>query len=368
MSASFPAETPVRLRSALGRLPAYVAGKPAPEIPGLTTFKISSNENPYPPLPSVLSTLADAAGHVNRYPDMNNVALKRAIADHYGLGPESVSVGPGSTGVLVQFVQAFCDPGDEVVFAWRSFEAYPIVTVAVGAVPVQVPLTPAGEHDLAAMAAALTDRTRLVLLCTPNNPTGPVISDAAARDFLSRVPAHVPVIIDEAYVEFVRDPGVVDALALQRDFPNVIVMRTFSKAYGLAGARVGYALSHPVLAEANAKMAIPFSVNLLAQAAAVHSLAAGPELAARVDALVAERERVVAALAGQGWRLPATQANFVYFPLGPGESEAFDHLCAAHGLVVRRYGGEGVRVTIGEPEANDRLLTLTATFHSALRG
>nr|NLI49875.1 histidinol-phosphate transaminase [Propionibacterium sp.] len=368
MSVPFPAESPVRLRAALDRLPAYVAGKPAPEIPGLTTFKISSNENPYPPLPSVLATLADAAAHVNRYPDMNNVALKAAIADHYGVGPEAVSVGPGSTGVLVQFVQAFCDPGDEVVFAWRSFEAYPIVTLAVGAVPVQVPLTPAGEHDLAAMAAALTDRTRLVLLCTPNNPTGPVISDAAARAFLAQVPPQVPVIIDEAYVEFVRDPDVVDALALQRDYPNVIVLRTFSKAYGLAGARVGYALSHPALAEANAKMAIPFSVNLLAQAAAVHSLGAGAELGARVDALVAERDRVAAALAGQGWRLPVTQANFVYFPLGPSEAVAFDHLCAAHGLVVRRYGGEGVRVTIAETEANDRLLTLTATFHSHLRG
>ncbi len=368
MSTAFPAESPVRLRAALGRMPAYVAGKPAPAIPGLATFKVSSNENPYPPLPSVLATIADAAAHVNRYPDMNNVALKRAIADHYGFGPESVSVGPGSTGVLVQFVQAFCDAGDEVVFAWRSFEAYPIVTLAAGAVPVQVPLTPTGEHDLDAMAAAITDRTRLVLLCTPNNPSGPALSAAAARAFLARVPAHVPVIVDEAYVEFVRDPEVVDSFALQRDFGNVIVMRTFSKAYGLAGARVGYALSHPALAEANAKTAIPFSVNLLAQAAAVHSLAAGDELAARVDALVAERERVVAALQGQGWRLPATQANFVYFPFGAGESEAFDHLCAGHGLVVRRYGAEGVRVTVGETEANDRLLTLTATFRSHLRG
>ena len=368
MSASFPADSPVRLRPALGRMPAYVAGKPAPEIPGLATYKISSNENPYPPLPSVLATLADAAARVNRYPDMSNVELKAAIAAHHGFAAEAVSVGPGSTGVLVQFVQAFCDPGDEVVFAWRSFEAYPIVTLAAGAVPVQVPLTPAGEHDLDAMAAAITDRTRLVLLCSPNNPTGPAISDAAARAFLARVPAEVPVILDEAYVEFVRDPQVVDAFALQRDHANVIVMRTFSKAYGLAGARVGYALSHPALAEANAKTAIPFGVNLLAQVAAVHSLAVSDELAARVDALVAERERVLTALRGQGWRLPASQANFVYFPLGAGEAEAFDHLCGAHGLMVRRYGAEGVRVTIGEAEANDRLLTLTATFHSHLRG
>ncbi len=367
MSEPFDAPSLVRLRPALDRVPAYVAGKPAQPIPGLTTYKVSSNENPYPPLPSVRAVIADAAARVNRYPDMNNVALKAAIAEHHGFAPANVSVGPGSTGVLVQFVQAFCDPGDEVVFAWRSFEAYPIVVQLAGATPVTVPLTDTGEHDLDAMAAAITDRTKLVLVCSPNNPTGPIVTDAAARAFLAKVPPLVPVIVDEAYVEFVRDPEAVDAFALQRDFPNVIVMRTFSKAYGLAGARVGYALSHPTLAEASAKTAIPFSVNALAQEAAVHSLAASDELAERVGTIVTERERVVAALRGQGWDLPATQANFLYFPLGPGESESFDETCAAAGLVVRRYGSEGVRVTIGEPEANTRLVELTARLASRLR-
>jgi len=367
MTEPFADPSRVLLRAALGAVPAYVAGRPAPDVPGLVTYKVSSNENPYPPLPAVLRSIADAAQRINRYPDMSNAALKRAIAAHHGRDAGQVSAGPGSTGVLVQFVQALCEPGDEVVFAWRSFEAYPIVVRLAGAVPVQVPLTASGEHDLDAMAAAITGRTRLVFLCSPNNPTGPVISDAAARAFLARVPPEVAVILDEAYVEFVRDPGVVDGLALQAEFPNLIVMRTFSKAYGLAGARVGYALSHPDLAQANAKCAIPFSVNLIAQDAAVASLAAHDELMARVDALVAERERVVAGLAGQGWQLPATQANFVYFPLGGGESEAFDALCGANGLVVRRYGSEGVRVTIGEPEANARLLALTAGLASRLR-
>ncbi len=368
MTAPFSTPLQVPLRSALARVPAYVAGKPAPSIPGLATYKISSNENPYGPLPSVLEVVRDAAARFNRYPDMANTALKAAIAARFGYPAETVVVGPGSTGVLAQLIQATCDAGDEVVFAWRSFEAYPILVELEGARAVTVPLTASGEHDLDAMAAAVTDRTKLVFVCTPNNPTGPVVSDAAARAFLATIPAHVGVVIDEAYVEFVRDPGVVDSLALQRDYPNVIVMRTFSKAYGLAGLRVGYALAHPELATAASKTAIPFSVNLLAQEAAVASLAAHDELMERVDAIVAERERVVAGLREAGWRLPETQSNFVYFPLGPSESEAFDEACAASGLVVRRYGTEGVRVSIGETEANDRLLALAARFTSALRG
>jgi len=363
----FEAPSLARLRPALGGVPAYVAGKPAQPIEGLTTYKLSSNENPYPPLPSVSEAITEAAASVNRYPDMNNVALKDAIAAFHGFAPENVAVGPGSTGVLVQLVQALCDPGDEVVFAWRSFEAYPIIVRLAGATPVMVPLTASGDHDLDAMAAAITERTKLVFVCTPNNPTGTIVTDAAARSFLAKVPADVVVVIDEAYVEFVRNPDAVASFALQREYPNIVVTRTFSKAYGLAGLRVGYGLGHPALAEASAKTAIPFSVNLIAQAAAVRSLAAHDELAARVDALVAERERIVSCLAGQGWRLPVTGSNFVYFPLGAGESEAFDTACGDAGLVVRRYGSEGVRVTIGESEANDRLLALTGRLSSRLR-
>lgn len=367
VSELFDAPTQARLRPALDGVPAYVAGRPAPAIPGLTTFKISSNENPYPPLPSVQAVIADAAMHVNRYPDMANTGLISAIASHVGVPAECVTVGPGSTGVLVQLVEALCDPGDEVVFAWRSFEAYPIIVALAGAQAVTVALTESGEHDLDAMAAAITERTKLVFVCTPNNPTGPVVTDAAMRAFLAAVPAHVVVVIDQAYVEFIRDPDAVDALALQRQYPNVVVTRTFSKAYGLAGLRVGYGIAHPTIAEASTKTSIPFSVNSVAQAAAVHSLEAADELAERVDALVAERERVVAALRAQGWRLPTTQANFLYFPLGPGESEAFDAACTAAGLVVRRYGSEGVRVSIGETEANDRLLAVTAGLGSHVR-
>lgn len=363
MTELFAAPSTVLLRPALAALPAYVAGRPAAPLPGVTTYKMSSNENPYPPLPSVLSVIADAAGSVNRYPDMNNVALRAAIGAACGRRPETVAVGPGSTGVLSQIIQATCGAGDEVVFAWRSFEAYPILTQLVEARPVLVPLTASGEHDLDAMAAAITERTRLVVLCTPNNPSGPVIPDAAARAFLASVPASVAVVADEAYGEFVRDGAAVDGLALQRDFGNVVALRTFSKAYGLAGLRAGYAVAHPTLAEAFAKAAIPFGVSLIAQAAAVHSLTVAAELAERVDALVAERERVCAGLAAQGWELPGTQANFVYFPLA-GECGSFTDACDAAGLVVRRYGDDGVRVTIAEPGANDRLLEVAAAFHA----
>lgn len=367
MTEVFSAPSRARLRPALAGVPAYVAGRPAAPVAGLTTYKLSSNENPFAPLPSVLDAIADASARVNRYPDMSNTALKAAIGAACGFDPACVTVGPGSTGVLVQLVQSLCDPGDEVVFAWRSFEAYPIIVKLAGAVPVLVPLTASGEHDLDAMTAAVTDRTKLLIICTPNNPTGPIVTDAAARRLLADLPAEVTVVIDEAYIEFVRDPDAVDSFALQREYPNVVVTRTFSKAYGLAGLRVGYGLAHPTVAEASTKTSIPFSVNLVAQEAAVASLAAGAELMERVDAIVAERERVVAELRGQGWRLPATQSNFVYFPLGAGESEAFDEACSASGLVVRRYGSEGVRVTIGEPDANDRLLALTATLRSVLR-
>ncbi|MGL5930840.1 MAG: histidinol-phosphate transaminase, partial [Dermatophilaceae bacterium] len=306
----------VRLRAALGGLPSYRPGRLAAPPPGVTAYKISSNENPYPPLPSVLDAVREAASGMNRYPDMGVAALSAALAERLAVPVERVSTGPGSVGVLDQLVAATCDAGDEVVFAWRSFEAYPIVTTLAGAVPVQVPLAPGGRHDLPAMARAVTPRTRLVLVCTPNNPTGTTVGAAELEAFLDDVPDDVLVVIDEAYLEFVTAPDAPDALAVQRSRPNVAVLRTFSKAYGLAGLRVGYAVAHEPVAAALRAAALPFGVNSLAQVAAVASLAAEDELAVRVKDLVDERERVVAALRAQGWELPEQQANFVWFGLG----------------------------------------------------
>ncbi|QIM22207.1 histidinol-phosphate transaminase [Phycicoccus sp. HDW14] len=358
--------TPVRLRAALGSLPAYTPGRPAAVREGLTAYKISSNENPFPPLPSVLDVVRDAAGAMNRYPDLAVTALTAALAERLGVPAARISTGPGSVGVLDQLIRATCDDGDEVVFAWRSFEAYPILTTLAGARPVQVPLAPGARHDLDAMAAAVTDRTRLVLVCTPNNPTGTTVGAAELDAFLDRIPTDVLVVLDEAYLEFVDAPDAPDALAVHEARPNVVVLRTFSKAYGLAGLRVGYAVAHEPVAAALRTSALPFGVNSLAQAAAIASLEAADELDVRVKELVAERERVVAALREQGWDVPDQQANFVWFGLGD-DTAAFAAACDAEGLTVRPYGTDGVRATIAETEANDRLVEVAGRFLAARR-
>ena len=353
--------TTVRLRRALDAVPAYVAGRPAAPQPGITAYKMSSNENPYPPLPSVLEVVREQAAQMNRYPDMGVSALTEALAQRLDVPAARIATGPGSVGVLGQIVTAFCDPGDEVVFAWRSFEAYPILVALAGATAVRVPLTSEARHDLDAMAEAVTDRTKVVLVCTPNNPTGPSVRTDELEAFLDRVPDDVLVVLDEAYLEFVTSDEAPDALAIHRARPNVVVLRTFSKAYGLAGLRVGYAVAHEPVAEALRKAAIPFGVNSLAQAAAIASLEAFDELDVRVKELVEERSRVLAELEKQGWDIPDTDANFVWFGVGERTPE-LAAACQAVGLSVRPYGTDGVRVTIAEPEANDRLLEVTASF------
>jgi histidinol-phosphate aminotransferase len=273
-----------------------------------------------------------------------------------------IATGTGSVGVLQQVIQAVAAAGDEVIYAWRSFEAYPIVVQISGATSVTVPLTSDERHDLDAMAAAISDRTRLVLVCSPNNPTGTAVHRVELARFLDRVPSDVLVVIDEAYREFVRDPDVPDAVEVYRDRPNVAVLRTFSKAYGLAGLRVGFAIAHEPVAEALRKTAVPFGVSGLAQAAATASLLAEDELLERVEGLVKERSRVHDALRDQGWsRLPLSEANFVWLRLGERTTE-FAAACQAAGVVVRPFGQEGARVTIGESEANDIFLAVAADF------
>jgi histidinol-phosphate aminotransferase len=351
-----------RLRSALDGIPPYKPGRPATMQDGRPAYKLSSNENPYPPLPSVLATVRAEAESFNRYPDMFARGLTAAIAERFDVPASHVATGTGSVGVLQQLVQASVGEGDEVLYAWRSFEAYPIVVQISGARSVTVPLTAGEHHDLDAMAAAVTDRTRLVLVCSPNNPTGTAVRRAELDRFLDRVPRDVLVVIDEAYREFVRDPEVPDALEVYRDRPNVAVLRTFSKAYGLAGLRVGYAVAHPPVADALRKAAVPFGVSGIAQAAAVASLAAEAELLERVAALVEERTRVQAALREQGWvSVPDSQANFVWLRLGERTTE-LAAACQAAGVVVRPFAGDGARVTIGEPEANDLFLQVAKAF------
>lgn len=348
----------IRLRSALEALPAYVAGRPAADGDG-PRFKISSNESPFPPPAAVREAVITAMDSANRYPDMGSVALKEVLGTLHAVDPTQIAVSTGSVAVSGDLVRAVVDAGDEVVYAWRSFEAYPIVVGSHGGVSVPVPLTSTYEHDLDAMAAAITDRTRLVMLCTPNNPTGPSLSTEQIRDFLARVPETVVVALDEAYREFHAPDTVADTAAIFRDHANVVLLRTFSKMQGLAGLRIGYAVAHPRLARALSQVTVPFGAGSLAQAAALASCdpAVMEELERRAAWIRAERDRVADALRDQGWELPTSQGNFLYFPLGERSAE-FAVFAEQRGLVLRAYGTDGVRATIAEQEASDLLIEI----------
>ena len=361
-----------KLRDTLSGVPAYVPGKPARgTADGRAAFKLSSNENPYPPLPGVVEAAVAAAGSLNRYPDMGSSGLIAELAQRFGVPEEHIATGTGSVGVAQSLIQITAGPGDEVVYAWRSFEAYPIIVQINGATSVQVPLRADETHDLDAMLAAVTERTRLIIVCNPNNPTGAVVRRGELERFLDAVPADVLVVLDEAYGEFVRNgvgdaaDEVPDGIELYRDRPNVCVLRTFSKAYGLAGLRVGFAVAHEPVARALRQTAVPFGVSQLAQDAAVASLRAEPELLERVEALVEERGRVVTALTEQGWTLPEAQANFVWLRLGERTMD-FAAACAEAGVAVRPFAGEGVRITIGESEGNDLFLQTAERFRKEL--
>lgn len=328
--------------------------------PGGRSFKLSSNESPEGPPPSVREAIARAAVEINRYPDNGAVELIGAIARRFAVPEEHIAVGAGSVGVTQQLLEAVAEPGAEVVYAWRSFEAYPLLADFSGATSVRVPLSDE-THDLEALLAAVTERTRMLFVCNPNNPTGTAVGERELRSFLDRVPDHVLVVLDEAYREYVRGPEVPDGRTLYPEHPNVAVLRTFSKAYGLAGLRTGFLIAHPHVAEAARKTMVPFAVNHVAQAAAIASLAAEEELMERVERTVAERERVAERLAADGWTVPPSEANFVWLRLGPHTSE-FAVACAEAGVAVRPFAGEGVRVTIGEPEANDAFLEAAEAF------
>ncbi|WP_024795895.1 histidinol-phosphate transaminase [Tomitella biformata] len=353
-----------RTRPDLESLPAYVPGRSAPNL-----IKLASNETTFGPLPTVAKAIADAAANANRYPDIGAVALTEALATKLGVRPDEVAVGCGSVALCQQIVQATCVGSDEALFAWRSFEAYPIVAQVAGATPVPVPLDANATHDLDAMAAAVTERTRIVFICNPNNPTGTVVGEAAIERFIAAVPKHVVVVLDEAYIEYMRagdgrtdnDPNgqVPDSLAIAKRHSNVVILRTFSKAYGLAGLRVGYAVGAPTVIAALRKVFIPFSVSSVAQAAAIASLEAQDELLARTDAVVAERARMRAALTAAGYDVAPSGANFLWLPLGAG-SQDFAARSAEAGVLVRPYGDDGVRVTVGAPHENDAFLAFAA--------
>lgn len=331
-------------------LPSYVAGKTATVN---DVVKLSSNENPFPLLPSVQAVLADAACNINRYPDMASGELIAEIARFHEWMDDGIVVGNGSTTLIEKLLQAVVTPGAEVVIPWRSFEAYPIAVQAAGGFSVKVPLTCEGAHDLSRMRDAITQRTRAVVLCSPNNPTGVALQHDELAAFLSHVPESIPVLLDEAYIDFAHPLGRVRSLDLLREHPNMIVLRTFSKSYGLAGLRAGYALAHPDMASGLRAISTPFGLNLLAQRAARAALRSYEEVRRRCALIVEEREKFVGALAAKGVRVPDSQANFVWLP---GYGESLERECAAQGVLVRRLGEDGVRVSIGESEGLLRVL------------
>jgi len=350
----------VRLRPEIVALPAYKQGKPAQS----DAFKLSSNENPFDPLPGVVAAV-QAETAFNRYPDASALALRERLGAAFDVDSDRVHVGSGSVALLAQLILAAAGPGDEVLYSWRSFEAYPGLVTVAGATSVLVPNRADHGHDLPAMAAAITDATRVVIVCSPNNPTGTIVTAAEFHTFMAQVPSDLLVILDEAYAEFVTDPEAVNGRLLLASYPNLVVLRTFSKAYGLAGLRVGYALGPVDILNAARSTAIPLSVTGQASTAAIASLDAEAELLDRVGVLAERRDDTSRALAEQGWMLPRAQANFLWLPTGEETAAAAETLAAA-GLIGRPFPSEGIRVSIGEADAMARLIGVTQDIIDSL--
>jgi histidinol-phosphate aminotransferase len=334
------AELP-QFRAAVRGLVSYRPEKPAISPEG-RSYSLAANETPFGPLPKVAQAIQGQIEGINRYPDNGGQALIAELADRFGLEPDGIVLGCGSVGVTQQLINAVAEPGDEILYA--------------GAVPVAVPLRE-NVHDLGTMAKHFTDRTRLVFVCNPNNPTGTAVGRVELEEFLGRVPPGCLVVLDEAYHEYVRDKEVPDGLSLLPGRPHLVVLRTFSKAYGLAGLRIGYAAGHPEVAY------LPFSASSVAQAAAIAALRSGDEVRRRTDIITAERTRLSAALTARGWRVCASEANFLWLPLGEHATDFGAH-CAAAGVSVRAVAGVGVRVTLGLPADNDAFLAAAASFPS----
>ncbi len=344
----------VRLRPEIVALAAYAQGKPA----HADAFKLSSNENPFDPIPEVVAAIAASSG-VNRYPEATGIELRARIAERFGTRLERVHLGAGSVSILAQLIQAAAGPGDEVIYAWRSFEAYPGLVAVAGATSIAVPNTTDERHDLPAMLAAITDRTRVIIVCSPNNPSGSIVTAVEFADFMAAVPPNILVILDEAYIEFVTDDSAVNGLELGERYPNLVIARTFSKAYGLAGLRIGYAVGPAYVLDAARTTSIPLSVTEVAKRAALVSLDHEAVLLERVRSLAVLRDEVWRSLVDQGWAVPRPHGNFVWLATGAGTAAAAEVFAAA-GIVVRPLGADGIRVSIGESQSVDKLLKAAA--------
>ncbi len=347
------------LRPEIAALPPYRQGR----VASAEAFKLSSNENPRPTHPAILAAIGES--NLNRYPDGAATALRARLAERAGVSIDEVHVGAGSASILYQLVQAAAGPGDEIVYPWRSFEAYPGLVTVAGATSVQIPNLPGGHHDLDGMAAAITDRTRVVIVCSPNNPTSTIVTTAQFTEFMAKVPPTVLVILDEAYFEFVTDPHAVNGLVELENHPNLVVLRTFSKAFGLAGLRVGWAVGASYILDAARSAAIPLAVTEPAQRAAIAALDVEDDLLSGVDELVERRTRVYEGLLAAGLTVPEPHGNFVWVAAGD-ETSAVAAVLEDGGIVGRVLGSDGIRISIGEEESVERLLDSAARVVATL--
>ncbi|GAB2563810.1 pyridoxal phosphate-dependent aminotransferase [Nocardia heshunensis] len=317
--------------------------------------RLQLNEIPYGPPPSVREALSRALASANRYPEFLPQRLPRLIAERLGCAPDRIVVGAGATGVIMHIVQEFGSGGAEVVMATPTFDGYPILVSMAGGRPVAVPLTGGGRQDLAALAAAVTERTRLVVVCSPHNPTGTLITPREFEDFLGEIPTSVTVVLDEAYVDFVAAGDRIDVFALLERYPNLLVLRTFSKAYGLAALRVGYGIGAPELIERVARWQLPFGMTALAEVAVRACYEAEPEIEARVAMLGEHRDRLTAGLRELGLCVPDSYANFSYLTVAGPQADAVATALAGADIHVKAYP-TGIRITVGDRVATDAVL------------
>jgi histidinol-phosphate aminotransferase len=348
----------------LAAIPGYSAGVPAGKAPeaiaGSDIAQLASNESPWGPHPAVIEAVAAATAAGNRYPDPAATLLRRRIAERHETDSAQVAVANGSCEILLAAALALAEPGAEIVYAWPSFSIYPFLAPLSGAREILVPLAEGHVHDLDAMLAEVTAATQLLIVCNPNNPTSTHVPAARIAEFLDRVPDHVTVIVDEAYVEFQLDDDPDATADLRRDFPNLVLLRTFSKVYGLAGLRVGYALCSPAFRAAVDAVRQPFSVNALAQAAGAEAVRHSDDVSRRVERTIVERVIVEQGVRELGLETPDSHANFSWISLGDRDEAEIVSTLAEQGIIVRAgapLGGPGhIRVSYGTPEQNRRFL------------
>jgi histidinol-phosphate aminotransferase len=352
-----------RFRSVFESLPTYRPSRAVRSATG-DSHPLAANESPHEPLPDIVAAVATAAKTINRYPDFSGAELTAQIARTHGVSEDRVALGAGSVALIQMLLQAVAEADTEVMYAWRSFELYPVLADLAGVCSIQVPLTDE-RHDLNAMADRISARTRLIIICNPNNPTGTLLDHEDVLDFANRVPADCLIAVDEAYFEYVRRPAARSAMALTLNRPNVVVLRTFSKAYGLAGLRIGYLLGPPYVVAQLRKAYLPYSLSAVAQAAALAALRNQRELFAQVDETVTERARVHQTLVAAGWEVPWSETNFLWLRMGAASSE-FGDWCAGLGVAARVYPGAGLRVSVGSRVDNDAFLAAAAGWSAVI--